>query len=248
MAALLSGGTSGGGGVVDKAVAAVTRDDVVYHVVQRTHDTTPGEPARAAYLESWHTTDGLMHEKVFAARGNRRGPLLGEMAGRRRPGRSSGPALAYDPRENTITRIGFGRARDADSVPDLDPFGDPSARLRTLQQRGELRAAGTTRFAGRRAYRLVARSASWRDFDYERIEFLVDAETYLPLAQRVSVRVNPDLAYRFFTRFLVYERSPLDARSRGLLALDPHPGATCRTGRASGKSGLGFPDPCRGSQ
>jgi hypothetical protein len=158
-----------GTGVVDRAVAAVTRNDVVYHVLERTRATAPGTPQGGTfYFESWHTSDGRMHRKVFAARGGRSGRLLEEFAGRRRPRRTSGPALRYDPRENTITKSGFGRAPDADAVADIDPFGDPGAQLRALQEQGRLRLGGTTRVGGRRAYRLASDSTTrWRSFAFD---------------------------------------------------------------------------------
>jgi hypothetical protein len=121
-----------------------------------------------------------------------------------------------------------------------------NASLRELERTGRLRLAGTMSFRGRRAYRLVADPTTrWRDCLFERIEFLVDAETYLPLAEYVSVRVD-GRTYRLRTRYLVYERLPLDARSRALLALDPHPRATCAPGAGDlrGNRRLGFPNPC----
>jgi hypothetical protein len=238
-----------GAGVIDRAVAAVTREDSVYHALQRGRATGSGLPkgGLTAYSESWHTTDGRVHAKTFAANGSRRGRLLEEFAGRRRPGRTSGQALRYDPRENTITESGFGRAPDADAVPDIDPFGDPGAQLRALQAQGRLRLAGTTHLGGKRAYRLVSDSTTrWRSFAFERVEYLVDSETYLPLSQRVAARVESERTYRLFTRYLVYERLPLDARSRAQLALDPHPGAECSrfAGDLTGDRDLGFPNPC----
>jgi hypothetical protein len=188
-----------------------------------------------------------VHQKVFAASGERRGKLIGESAGQRRPGRTSGPALRYDPRENTILPSGFGRAPDAGEVPDIDPFADPGARLRELERQGRLRLADTTTFAGRRAFRLVSDSSTrWRGFAFERVEYLVDADTYLPLAERVLARVDSGRTYRLFTRYLVYERLPLDRRSRGQLDLDPHPGARCAPGAGElrGERALGFPNPC----
>jgi hypothetical protein len=188
-----------------------------------------------------------VHQKLFAASGERRGELLGDFAGKRRPGSTSGPALRYDPRENTIFPSGFGRAPDAEAVPDLDPFADPGARLRQLEQRWALRLADTTTFAGRRAYRLVSDSTTrWRGFAFERVEYLVDADTYLPLAQRVSARVDSGGTYRVFTRYLVYERLPLDERSGEQLDLGPHPGAKCATGAGElrNERTLGFPNPC----
>jgi hypothetical protein len=235
--------------VVEQAVAAVTRDDSVYHVLQRVRAQVPGSPesGRPVYVESWHSSDGRVHQKLFAASGEGRGELLGDFAGKRRPGRTSGPALRYDPRANTIFPSGFGRAPDAEAVPDLDPFADPGARLRQLEQQGALHLAGTTRFAGGRAYRLVSDSTTrWRGFAFERVEYLVDADTYLPLARRISARVDSGPTYRLFTRYLVYERLPVDARSRGQLDLDPHPGAKCAAGAGEPRDerALGFPNPC----
>jgi hypothetical protein len=235
--------------VVELAVAAVTREDSVYHVLQRVRAPIAGIPEsdRAVYLESWHSSDGRIHVKSFAADGARRGELLSEEAGRRRPGRRFWPALRYHPRENTVYPSGLGRAHDADPVPEIDPFADPGARLRQLERQGRLRLAETTRFAGRRAYRLVMDSpARWRGFTFERVDYLVDSETYFPLAQRVSARVDSGRTYRYVARYLAYERLPLDARSRAQLDLDSHPGATCApgAGKLRGDRGLGFPNPC----
>jgi hypothetical protein len=127
------------------------------------------------------------------------------------------------------------------------PFGDPGAQLGALQEQGRLRPAGTTRVGGRRANRLVSDSTTrWRSFDFERVEYLVDSETYLPLSQRVSARVGSEQTFRLFTRYLIYERLAPDARSRAQLDLDPHPGARCSrfAGDLRGDRGLGFPNPC----
>jgi hypothetical protein len=234
--------------IVEKAVAALTREDAVYHVLERRRATGRGLPegGQTFYFESWRTTDGRIHEKEFAANGARRGKQLRETAGRLRPGSRLGPALTYDVRRNTIYPSGVGRP-DVGSVPDIDPFADPVARLKELQRRGQLRVADTTRVGGSRAYRLVADAPSrWRGFSFEDIEYLVDAKTYLPLTQRVSVRIDSRPRHRLFTRYLVYERLPLDARSRAQLDLDPHPGATCAPGAAELRRGLGpgFANPC----
>jgi hypothetical protein len=234
--------------VVEQAVAAVTRADSVYHIVQRVR-AVPGAPEseQPVYGELWHSSDGRVHGKAFATADGQRGKLLAEFAGRRRPGRTSGWGLEYDARENTISRGGFGRAPDAEAVPELDPFADPSAGLRQLERQGALRPAGTTRFAGRRAFRLEAPSTTrWRGFAFERVEYLVDAETYLPLALQVAARVDSGETFRMFTRYLVYERLPLDERSLRQLDLDPHPGAKCAAGAGElrGDRALGFPNPC----
>jgi hypothetical protein len=237
--------------VVDRAVAAVTREDSVYHVLERGRATGSGFPKRGQtiYSEYWRTTDGRMHAKIFAPNGTRRGRLHEEFAGKLRPGRALGPALRYDAREDAVHPSGVGRPAGVDEVPDIDPFADPAARLRELQRRGQLRVADDIRFDGRRAYRLVADSPTrWRSFTFEGVEYLVDAETYLPLTQRVTVRVDSERTYTLFTRYLAYERLPLDGRSRAQLALDPHPGAKCAPGAGRLRDrALGFPNPCRRS-
>jgi hypothetical protein len=80
----------------------------------------------------------------------------------------------------------------------------------------------------------------------ESVEFLVDSETYLPLAELRTLRLRSGEAIRFRHRYLVYERLPLNARSREQLDLDPHPGARCSRGAwdVKGRRGPGFPNPC----
>jgi hypothetical protein len=233
-------------GVVERAVAAVTQEDSVYHVLERTRarGNIPGA-GHTVYLESWYTTDGRIHRKTFAASGERRGRLLGEEAGMRRPGRRGGRLLRYFPGENTITEGGFATGRSP--APSIDSFGDPGAQLRALQEQGRLRAAGRTDVEGRPAYRLVSGPVTRADArtQEERVEFLVDADTYLPLAQRYSIGTDSDREREILTRYLVYERLPLDDRSRALLALDPHPGAECSPFAGDeGEGDLGFPNPC----
>ena len=78
------------------------------------------------------------------------------------------------------------------------------------------------------------------------MEFLVDTETYLPMAERRWLRMRAGAEVRSSTRYLVYERLPLNPRSRAQLDLDPHPGASCapHTGDVRGRRSPGFPNPC----
>ncbi len=239
-----------GPGVIEKAVAAVSQGGSVYHVLERSHLRPVGvRDARrlAFYYEYWHTTGGRMHRTTFAVDGPRRGKLLEDMAGRRRPGRRGGPVLFWDARSNTISLGGFafGRARGA---PHLDPFADPGSQLKALEQQGRLRVAGTTRVGERTAYRLVSGTVPGPTRHMtESVEFLVDSETYLPLVQRRSLRHPPSgRGFNFFIRYLVYERLPLNSRTREELDLDPHPGAECSPmfeGRRKPRP-VGFPNPC----
>jgi hypothetical protein len=241
---------SPGRGVIDRAVAAVSQGGSVYHVLERSHSRPVGlRDARPMtfYFESWHTTGGRLHRKTFAVDGPRRGKLIEDMAGRRRPGRRGGPVLFWDARSNTINAGGFavGRGRGA---PRLDPYADPGTQLRALEQQGGLRVAGTTRVGDRTAYRLVSGTVpGMTKHETESVEFLVDSETYLPLAQRRAIRHPPSgRGFDLSTRYLVYERLPLNSRTRKELDLDPHPGAKCSPmfeGRRKPVP-VGFPNPC----
>lgn len=235
--------------VVELAVAAVSDDDAVYHVVERKRGRTSQrgqDQSLTFYVESWHTTGGNLHWKLFAARDGRRGRLLDDFAGRRTPGRRGGAALAWDARSNTIQTMRFGASGRWYGAPALDPFADPGAGLRALEAQGQLRLAGSEEVDGRRAYRLTSGyvEAFGRGAE-ERVDFLVDAETYLPLASHFTRRFG-DGRIDVFTRYLVYERLPLNARSRAQLDLDPHPGAKCSPGadKIMGSGSLGFPNPC----
>lgn len=237
-------------GVVDQAVAArtvaaVTREDSVYHVLQRKRGfgNVEGADIGPFLFETWHASDGRMHEKVFRDRGGRRGRLLEEHAGKRPSGRGVGELLRYDPRQDKVYPSGI-KTGDSDELPLIDPAGNPGANLRELQARGLLRVAGTTEVGGRRAYRLESDPVPRSGDSTARFEYVVDSETYLPLRQRYSLRRGSE-TLGFVSEFVVYERLPLDARSEAQLELDPHPGATCALGAGEPrKRELGFANPC----
>jgi hypothetical protein len=239
-----------GPSVVEKAVAAVSQGGSVYHVLERSHARPlgGGQLGRMTlYFEYWHTTGGRMHRKTFAADGGHRGKLLNELAGRRRPGRQGGPVLMWDAGSNTINFGGFAIRPIIRGTPIVDPFSDPGTQLRMLEQQGRLRLAGTARLGDRKAYRLVSGVVPGKTKGAEAsVEFLVDSETYLPLAQRQSFRHPSGHGFDSFTRYLVYERLPLNSRTRKQLDLDPHPGAKCSP-MFDGKrkpDPVGFPNPC----
>jgi hypothetical protein len=249
-----------GPAVVDSAVAAVTRPDVVYHVVELAtgRESPPRDGAQEGpqelLIESWYTSDGRMHRKGFAVRDGQRGRLMEDFAGRRPPGRALGSALRWDALTNTISESGFG-GRIAGGAPYLDSFADPGAQLRALQQEGRLRLAGTTEVGGKRAYRLVTDRIPVGEDQGLEIEFMVDAETYLPLSQRGSLDLGEGRTLEVLTRYRVYERLPLNDQTSRLLPLDPHPGAKCSPFDFMGRKvaaherleerDLGFPNPCR---
>jgi hypothetical protein len=234
-------------GVIDRAIAALSDGDAVYHVVSRSRGEVSFDPrgARTLWNESWHTTSGMMHNRWYTDRNGRRGRYVEDFAGRRRPGRHGGPALRWSIMTNTITESGFGSSGGGGGAPGINPF-DPARGLRELQAEGRLRVAGTTVVDGRRAYRLVSGTVRGSGGSKEHTELLVDAETYLPLAQRYSGVYKDDSTFKVFTRYVTYERLPLNDKTKAQLDLDPHPGAKCSpfAGKMKGKRDVGFPNPC----
>ena len=236
-----------GAGVVDRAVAAVTRAGSVYHVVELVTFRAEGgrrEAPQAFYFESWYTSDGRLHRKTFRVRDGKQGRLVEDFAGRRRrPDRENGPALQWDASSNTIGESGFAGG----DLAYLGPFEDPGSRLRTLRDQGRLRVAGTTTVDGKRAYRLVSGMFT-ADEDTVSIEVTVDAKTYLPLSQRLSLETRTGQKMVTLTRYRAYERLALNDESRGRLALDPHPTAKCSefAHQLTQDRDLGFPNPCAG--
>jgi hypothetical protein len=235
--------------VIELAVAAVSAEDAVYHTVDRRRvegsDFLPA--TQTAYFESWHTTDGRLHQKAYASRGERRGRLIGDFAGRRAPGRRGGPAMRWDASTNTIYSNRFGSVTPSRGAPSIDPFGDPGASLRAFEAQGRLRLAGKTRVDGRDAYRLTSGTVEgFAPRTRERVVFMVDADTYLPLSTHFSQRAPDGGRLVLHIRYLVYERLPLNARTLAQLDLDPHPGAKCAPGadETMGRGSLGFPNPC----
>jgi hypothetical protein len=230
----LNGSDSPGPAVVDRAVAATTRGGV-YHVVEEATVRGPGEDRYDFVMEAWYTSDGRLRRKTFEARDGQRGKLLEEFAGKRRPSGRSGATLTWDANSNTVSEGGF--ASGGGGLDGLGPFTDPGAQLRKLEKQGRMRETGTTTVDGRRAYTLLSEKV-----DDEQIEITVDAETYLPLVQRVTYQ---DI--EAVTRYRVYERSPLNDETGRQLALGPHPGAKCSeyAHELTEKRDLGYPNPCR---
>jgi hypothetical protein len=236
--------------VVERAVAAVSQGGAVYHVLERSRGVPLGGDGfgqMTFYNEYWNTPGGRMHLKTFAPDGGLRGKLLSEAAGKRRPGRNGGPVLMWDSRSNTIFPAGVGFRPFIAGTPSIDRFSDPGTQLKTLEQQGRLRLAGTTRVGDREAYRLVSGDVPGKvEGAYARVEFLVDSETYLPLAQHQAIRHPSGHGWDAFTRYLVYERLPLNSNTREQLDLDPHPGAKCSPMFDDMRKPhpVGFPNPC----
>ena len=223
--------------VAGAAVAAVSRGGV-YHVVERMTLRGPGRPAELD-SESWYTHDGRLHRTSSTTREGQR--VVEELAGRRRPGRSAGSALQWDRSSNTIGEGGFA---SGGALPFLDPFTDPGAQLQALEKKGQLRAAGTTTVGGKRAYRLVSGKVPV-DKDQMEVEIAVDAKTYLPLTQRLTMKLAAGPKFVALTRYSVYERLALNDKTERRLALDRHPGAKCSEGAHElTEKSLGYPNPC----
>ena len=233
----LLGSKAPGPSVVDRAVAAVSRGGV-YHVVERMTLRGPGQPTELD-SESWYTHDGRLHRTSSTTREGQR--VVEELAGRRRPGRSAGSALQWDRSSNTIGEGGFA---SGGALPFLDPFTDPGAQLQALEKKGQLRAAGTTTVGGKHAYRLVSGKVPV-DKDQMEVEIAVDAKTYLPLTQRLTMKLAAGPKFVALTRYSVYERLALNDKTERRLALDRHPGAKCSEGAHElTEKSLGYPNPC----
>jgi len=219
-----------GPSVVDRAVAAVTDGNAIYHMVARirispVEDGAPREVREWGYIESWYGPDHTSHTKGYEFHDGHKGRLRFESADHLHPrpnGGFGGKAVIYDPRENTIMHTRAGRSASG-TVPNFDPNQDPGAGMRRLQREGRLHLAGTERFAGKKVYRLVSGLVR-RGGGHERFTYLVDAHTYYPVFFRWKVS-GGGITTVSEARYLTYERIPFDAQGRRLLDLDPHPGA-----------------------
>jgi hypothetical protein len=224
-----------GPSVVDRAVAAVTDGDAIYHTIgvvriRPIEDGAPRPPSQSGYIEAWYGPNHVTHGKWYELRGGRRGRLSFEGAERLVPqghGRFRATGVSYDSAHNTIERYrtAIGTEGSANGkLPIVDPNSDPGEGMRRLQREGRLRLAGSERFAGEKVYRLVSGPVRRGSHGLERYTYLVDAETYYPVFFRwVLSRGGTTTAFE--ARFLTYERIPFDAQGRKLLELDPHPGA-----------------------
>jgi hypothetical protein len=215
-----------GPGVVDRAVAAVSEPNSIYHTIEVLRlNAIAGERGQSAYLEGWYGPNHVTHRKTYDFRHGHRGRLRSEEVSRLRPksnGRFAGRGTAYDPARNRIMHLRVGRMSN-DRIPFLDPNGDPAAGMRKLERDGRLRLAGRERFEGKPVYRLTSVPFSFGRLRH-RIDYLVDARTYYPVFSRwVSLAKGERVLAE--TRYLTYERLPFDVEHRKLLKMDPHPGA-----------------------
>jgi hypothetical protein len=224
----------GGGSIVERAVAAVSKEDVIYATVERwTMRSVALEPGvdttrdERAFVRTWLWREGdRSHFLRYRLRPDGGpGPLRSEVvstperitwfdAGGRKQ-------LSYD-RDRREPPIGGGSG-----YPGFDPFSDPGAQLREHVDRGTLRVAGRTTVRGRTAFRLVARASarSAPDEDFGTVVYLVDARTYLPLELRQRVVFDHSDVPRggreratLRVEYLRYEALPVNDETQKLLA------------------------------
>jgi hypothetical protein len=97
---------------------------------------------------------------------------------------------------------------------------------------------------GKRAYRLVSGKVAV-DKDQMEVAIAVDAKTYLPLTQRLTLTMAAGPKVVALTRYSIYERVGLNDKTERRLALDRHPGAKCSEGAHElTEKQLGYPNPC----
>jgi hypothetical protein len=211
-----------GPSVVDRAVAAVSVENSIYHTVAV---LTYGH--QHGYREGWFGPR-VTRQKLYAFRDGRRGKLLLEEVIRprlTRAGRHRHVGIVFDAEHNLIQRIPMGGGGGESDFPEIDPSRDPAAGLRELQREGRLRLVGSEEFEGRKVYRLVGDVAHQRGIRVNRLVYLVDAETYHPVLLEWVFAQHGPARVRFTARFTTYERLPATAENHKLLKMDPHPGA-----------------------
>jgi hypothetical protein len=210
--------------------------------------------SRRLFGESWVGPKSRSRNLVHVAEGDRRGRLLMEQtvgpSGVRQYYGDLDRVMVSRPRPGPPRRLPTRKPSRADlerleaMPPDVDPANDLGAQLRELAEQGRLRVTGETELDGRRSYRLD--SGLWVDDRQrghtERVMFLVDAETYLPLehrrvsTQRAITAIPPNMLPEKeswdalvistnVTRYLVYERLEPTPGNLRKLRFGRHPGA-----------------------
>jgi hypothetical protein len=180
-------------GIVERAVAAVSHDDVIYATSERwtlnSVALDPGiemSPDERAFVRSWAWREG-----------NRSHHLRYRLLPGGSPGRLHSEVVSTPERITWFDADGKKQlssdkdpdapaAGDEGSFPGFDPFSDPGAQLREHVESGKLRVAGSTTVRGRTAYRLVSEPDKIGR-EYGTVTYLVDASTYLPLEVRQRV-------------------------------------------------------------
>ncbi len=226
------------GGILERAVAAVSREDVIYAITERqTVTSEPLEPRTGtslderAFIRSW----------LWGA-GKRNRALRYRLLPTGRPGRLLEEAVvtperivSFDAKGRTtldfapdeVDPVGDqdeSTKSPADSgYPGFEPGSDPGAQLRAHVESGRLRVAGRAVVRGRSAYRLVSsqRSDPRSGLESETVTYLVDARTYLPLEVRqrsvIDNSDDPERGRELLTariEYLRYEALPVNDRTK----------------------------------
>jgi hypothetical protein len=225
------------GGIVERAVAAVSKDNVIWATTVRATSRTvalePGveaSPDERVFARSWIWADAdRSHAYRYRLRPDGSpGRLVGEWVST--PERitwfdAKGRVMLNYDRDRDHTAPAPRDEDDADDgsgYPGFDPSFDPGVQLREHVERDRLRVAGRTTVRGRIAYRLVGKAGSGEDFGT--VTYLVDARTYLPLEVRQRVIFDfsdvPDGGRErvyFRLEYLRYEALPVNDRTKRLL-------------------------------
>jgi hypothetical protein len=231
-----------GGGIVERAAAAVSKEDVIYATVERWTmrsvaldpgvDTSPDE---RVFLRTWLWREGDRSRFMYyqLRPDGRPGRLRSEVvstperivwfdAGGQRE-------MSYD---RDRERAGGEQPDDSSggtAFPGFDPFSDPGAQLREHVDSRRLRVAGRTTVRGRTAFRLVARDTarSGPNEGFGTVVYFVDAATYLPLEMRQRVVFDhSDVPgggrerARIRIEYLRYEALPVNDDTKRLLEKD----------------------------
>jgi hypothetical protein len=180
-----------GGEILDSAVAAVSSDDAIYHIVERVTVTrTPEEEAlgwpyrskSVQIVESWHSSDGRMRAVQYRLDGASRRVEV-EVA------RGFKETRVYDPNIDRVSDQPNQPISDAsDPLPSLDPFQDPGKQLKAMRDSGRLELVGEVDADGSTAYLLRSGAHDGRmpDMQARTVEFVVDRSDYLPIRQVIT--------------------------------------------------------------
>lgn len=240
---------SPGGEILDSAVAAVSSEDAIYHIVERvTVTTTPdeetlGNPYRSTsvqIVESWHSSDGRMRAVQFRVDGEDR-LLEAEVA------RGFTTTRVYDPGiDRVYEQPNQPVVNTDDPLPSLNPFENPGKQLKTMRDSGRLTVVGEVEADRSAAYLLRSGSEDGRmpDAQARTVEFVVDQSDFLPIRQVITSHSRLDIEDDVFEHpgqaealrraqrtgrtgiteevrreFRVYEELPRNARTAGYLEL-----------------------------
>jgi hypothetical protein len=201
--------------VAEAAYAALSPRDGLVYVAADTRWYSGGTLYQRVRSETWYsaTRERSLVTSI--------GPRSGRASRYLELARDARRIRAYESGERTVTIQANCRPSGKQPRPTTV---DPVAHFRSLYERGRLAHLGKTTFGGRLVSQLVA-SEEGRQLTY-----LVGPRTGELVALRVSRlpvglrRPGPGFT-GVVVRFSAHSRLPLDAASRGLLEMRPHPGA-----------------------